>query len=77
MRHMPTGIVVTSRAERSQLQNRHACLRKIRAELLRRSIPPKVRRATRPSGASIRRRLEDKRRRADVKRLRRRPEIDE
>lgn len=77
MRHMPTGIVVTSRAERSQLQNRHACLRKIRAELLRRSTPPKVRRATRPSGASIRRRLEDKRRRADVKRLRRRPGIDE
>lgn len=77
MCHVPTGIVVSSRAERSQLQNRRACLCKIRAELLRRSTPPKVRRATRPSEAAVRRRLETKRRRAHVKRLRRRVGTDE
>ena len=41
MRHLPTGIVVTARSERSQLLNRQACLGKLRAELLRRSRPPK------------------------------------
>ena len=77
MRHVPTGIVVVSRESRSQFQNRQACLRKIRAELRRRAIPPKVRRATKPTKASVRRRLEGKRRRADVKRGRRPPSLDD
>lgn len=73
MRHEPTGIVVVSREQRSQLQNRERCLEKIHAELVRRSRPPKVRRATKPTKGSQRRRLEGKRRRGDIKRLRRRP----
>ena len=73
MRHAPTGIVVTSRELRSQLRNRQTCLAKIRSELERRAIPPKVRHATRPSKASVRRRLEAKHCRSDVKKLRRRP----
>ena len=77
MRHKPTGIVVVSRAERSQLLNRQACLRKIKAELLRRSKRPKRRKKTKPTKGSVRRRLESKHRRSDVKRLRRRPGMDE
>ena len=71
MRHVPTGIVVVSRESRSQYRNRQICLQKIRDELHRRSIPPSVRHATKPTKASQRRRLEEKRRRSQVKDSRR------
>ncbi len=77
MRHVPTGITVVSRESRSQLQNRERCLEKIHAELLRRSRRPKKRHATKPTRASVRRRLDEKGRRGAVKRLRRRPGMDE
>ena len=77
MRHVPTGITVVSRESRSQLQNRERCLEKIHAELLRRSRRPKKRHATKPTRASVRRRLDGKGRRGAVKRLRRRPGMDE
>jgi len=77
MCHCPTGIVTVSRAERTQLLNRQACLRKIHAELKRRSLPPKPRKKTKPTKGSVRRRLESKRRRSDLKRLRRRPGMDD
>ena len=77
MRHVPTGITVVSRESRSQLQNRERCLEKIHAELLRRSRRPKKRHATQPTRASVRRRLAGKGRRGAVKRLRRRPGMDE
>ena len=60
-----------------KLLNRQACLRKIKAELLRRSKRPKRRKKTKPTKGSVRRRLESKHRRSDVKRLRRRPGMDE
>ena len=77
MRPVPTGITVVSRESRSQLQNRERCLEKIHAELLRRSRRPKKRHATKPTRASVRRRLDGKGRRGAVKRLRRRPGMDE
>lgn len=77
MRHLPTGITVTSREQRSQLRNRESCLHKIRAELVRRGTPSKVRHRTKPTRGSVRRRLEGKHRRSDVKRLRRRPGWDD
>lgn len=77
MRHVPTGIVVTSREQRSQLQNRLSCVAKIRAELGRRGRPPKARHATKPTKASVRRRLESKRCRSDVKKKRRRPGMED
>lgn len=77
MTHVPTGITVTSREQRSQLRNRETCLKKIRAELQRRGTPPKRRRKTKPTKGSVRRRLEGKHRRSDIKRLRRRPGPDE
>lgn len=73
MQHVPSGIVVVSRESRSQYQNRQRCLQKLREEFLRRSVVPKVRHKTRPSKASKRRRLEGKRRRSEIKQLRRPP----
>lgn len=77
MRHIPTGIVVTSREQRSQLQNRASCLRKIREQLRLRARRPKVRKATKPSKAARQRRLDAKHRRSDVKASRRRPAWDD
>ena len=77
MRHLPTGITVTSREQRSQLQNRQSCLRKIRQQLELRARRPKVRKATKPSKAARQRRLDAKHRRSDVKSGRRRPGLDD
>ena len=77
MRHEPTGIVVTSREQRSQLQNRLTCLRKIRRQLEVRARRPKVRKATKPSKAARQRRLDAKHRRSDVKSNRRKPGLDD
>ncbi len=72
MRHLPTGIVVVSREERSQLQNRRRCVEKILEICRRRARPPRPRKKTRVSAAQKRRRLEAKRARGQVKQLRRR-----
>lgn len=76
MRHLPTGIVVVSRASRSQHQNRCACLRKLRAELERRSARPARRVKTRVSASQKRKRLEAKRMRSEKKAARRRVDLD-
>ena len=75
MRHVPTGIVVVSREERSQLRNRERCVEKILEVCRRRARPPRPRKKTRVSAAQKRRRLEAKRARGKVKQLRRR--VDE
>jgi len=65
-------LTVTASEERSQLRNREAArerLAGILAEAL--APPPPRRRPTRPSRAAVERRLADKRRRAETKRLRR------
>lgn len=77
MRHLPTGIVVVSREHRSQLQNRAACLRKIRRRLEQRAHRPRPRKATRPGKAARQRRLDAKHRRSDLKSSRRRPRLDD
>jgi ribosome-associated protein len=77
MRHVPTGIVAVSRVQRSQLQNRQACLKKIRQQLELRSRRPKIRKATKPSKAAKQRRLDAKHRRSDVKASRCRPGMDD
>ena len=75
MRHVPTGIVVVSREERSQLRNRERCVEKILEICRRRSRPPRPRKKTHVPAAQRRRRLESKRARGKVKQLRRR--VDE
>ena len=77
MRHIPTGMVVVSREQRSQLQNRAACLRKLQTILRERAIPPKRRVKTLPTKGSIERRLREKRGRSDVKASRRHPSMDD
>ena len=77
MTHVPTGIVVVSREQRSQLQNRAACLRKLHEILRTRAIRPKPRVATKPTKGSIERRLKAKRGRSDLKASRRRPRFDD
>ena len=69
------GPVVRTVAQdtRSQTRNRELALERMRARLESALIVPKQRRATRPTRASRRRRLEGKRRRGEVKRMRRRP----
>lgn len=69
----PEGTVtVTASQHRSQWQNRRLARKRL-AETIRRAVaaPPPRRRATRPSRASVERRLSAKRRRAETKRLRR------
>ena len=58
MRHVPSGITVTSRESRSQFQNRASCLRKLRMEFERRSRParPPARVAWRISATAHRQR---------------------
>lgn len=67
------GVLTLSASEhRSQLRNREAAERRL-AELLRDAIaaPPRQRRPTRPTRSAVENRLAVKRRRGEVKRLRR------
>lgn len=65
-------LTVTAQEERSQLRNREAAedrLRSILAEAI--APPPRKRRPTKPTKASVERRIADKKRRSRTKRLRR------
>jgi ribosome-associated protein len=69
-------IVIMSQRHRDQDRNREDCLDKLRAIILQALAVPKPRKPTRPSRGSKRRRLQDKKRRSDVKQQRRRPSHD-
>ena len=65
-------ITVTAAEQRSQLRNREAAAARMSALLTEATAPPpRARRPTRPTRASRERRLADKQRRSQVKRLRR------
>jgi ribosome-associated protein len=69
------GVVTIAASEyKSQWRNREAARERL-SELLGEAIapPPRKRRPTKPSKASVRRRLDDKKRRGETKRLRGRP----
>ena len=72
------GPVVRAVAQdtRSQTRNRELALERLRGRLESALVVPRQRRATKPTGASRRRRLETKRRRGETKRSRRRPADD-
>jgi protein subunit release factor A len=77
VKHLPSGLVVTCREERSQHRNRAECLRKLRERVERLNRRPPKRIPTRvPPGAKART-LEAKARRARVKRLRAKPSADD
>lgn len=69
--HRPTGILVTATERRSQAQNRGEALTRLRERLAAMGHEPKKRHATKPTYGSKLRRLDDKKRRAEVKRGRR------
>lgn len=62
---------IDSRVHRSQLENREAARERLVALLRKAAIPPKRRRASRPTAASKERRIESKKHRSRVKALRR------
>lgn len=73
------GTVVTAVAQdaRSQARNRELALARLAEKIAAGLRVPRRRRPTRPTGASRRRRLEQKRRAGERKRGRRRPGFDE
>jgi ribosome-associated protein len=70
------GLVLRAIAqdERSQWRNRELATERLVENLREALRVPRKRRPTKPTQASVKRRLERKRRRSDVKRLRRRPD---
>ncbi len=67
------GVITVAASEyKSQLRNREAAATRLTALLTEATAPPRPsRRPTRPTRSSMERRLADKQRRADLKRLRR------
>jgi ribosome-associated protein len=69
-------LLIDSRTQRTQAQNREAARERL-AELIRRAlVRPKARRKTKPTKAAKQKRIETKKRRGDVKRLRARLDGD-
>ena len=64
-------LLIDSRAHRTQSQNRDAARDRLVALIQRAAVKPKSRRKTRPSTAAKQKRLETKKRRSEVKTLRR------
>jgi protein subunit release factor B len=77
LRHMPSGLVVSSQQERSQHRNKAICLEKLRAKAERLNYRAPKRVPTKVSAAAKERALEEKARRAKVKRLRSKPALDD
>ncbi len=68
--HPPTELSVTATERRSQVQNKGVALDRLREGLQALTFVPKVRRATKPSKGSQKRRLETKKREGTKKALR-------
>lgn len=75
--HLPSGIVVTSRQQRSQHQNKALCLKRLREKVEQLNRPPAERIPTRVPQSAKRRTLEEKQHRSRLKRLRAKPPLDE
>jgi protein subunit release factor B len=69
--HLPTGIVVTATERRERTRNLDLAFERMEERLAERRKKKKVRKKTRPTRASVQRRLDAKIRRAKVKRARR------
>jgi ribosome-associated protein len=70
-------VVAVAQDERSQTRNRELALERLRLRLSAALRPARPRRATRPSTASVQRRLERKRRQSARKQARERPSDEE
>lgn len=70
-------IVIKAQASRMQAQNKAEALERLREILCKAFEVQKVRRVTKPSRGSVRRRLDAKTRRSSVKNMRRKPGRDD
>ena len=70
-------LIIEARQYRSQERNRQASIDRLVHLIQSASQPPKTRRKSRPSHASVLRRLETKRKRGEIKRIRRNRDIVE
>ena len=77
LRHLPSGVVVTSQQERSQHRNRALCLQKLRKKIERLNYRPAKRVPTRVPRSAKNRTMEEKARRSNIKQLRSKPSTDE
>ncbi|MHC4224910.1 MAG: peptide chain release factor-like protein [Planctomycetota bacterium] len=71
LRHIPTGIVVTATERRSRRANLEIAYARLDARVEARTRKPKPRIPTRPTRASVERRLQEKKTRSRQKQLRR------
>jgi protein subunit release factor A len=74
--HLPTGVTVSSRAERSQHRNKSMALQRLREKLVKRNRRPKTRVQTRVPKAEREKRLADKKRQSRLKETRKAPPPD-
>src|SRR5258708_40111048 len=77
IRHIPSGVVVTSQQERSQHQNKSLCLQKLRERIEKLNYRPAKREPTRVPRSARNRTLEEKARRSRIKRLRSKSALDD
>ena len=77
LKHLPSGLVVTSREERSQHRNKAICLRKLRERVEQLNHRPAKRVPTRVPSSAKNRTLEEKARHSQIKRLRSKPSTEE
>lgn len=77
LRHLPSGVVVTSQQERSQHRNKALCLQRLRKKVEQLNYRPATRVPTRIPRSARNRTLEEKARRSQIKRLRSKPSPDE
>lgn len=77
LKHLPSGLVVTSSQERSQHRNRAICLKKLRERVRRLNHKPPRRIPTRVPQSARNRTLEEKARRSRTKQLRSKPAHDD
>jgi protein subunit release factor B len=77
LRHLPSGIVVTSQQERSQHRNKALCLERLREKVEHLNYRPAKRVPTRVPRSAKTRTLEAKARRSQIKRLRSKPSAEE
>jgi ribosome-associated protein len=69
-------LIIVARQYRTQEQNRQEAMDRLIRLIQQAAQPPKPRHKTRPTHASILRRLETKRRRSEIKHMRQKSEID-
>jgi protein subunit release factor B len=77
LRHLTSGMIVTSQQERSQHRNKALCLQKLRKKIEKLNYRAPKRVPTRVPVSVKNRTLEEKARRAHLKRLRSKPAADD